>query len=288
MDMSEKNGQPSMEEILASIRRIIAEEPGDALHADPLRSGSGGIGHEGLDEAGEFELPSMFRGAAASGSDKASSAPLLGRLTDAIRSASQPGSGDAAASASPDAPFASQTVPQQPAASPGLSSLKPVRQETPMAAPAWTQPAPEAAPQAGPAFAASFPVPPAASSPAIKREMVAFKDTRFSRMTTLGSAAAPPPVAAPAPVSPQAMVPRAANVAPAAPQARPAQPQPEAQNVAPGDQSGSGAIEDTTAELLRPMLRLWLSENMPRMVEKALHIEVAESVKLGAKTTKLQ
>ena len=28
MDMTEKNGQPSMEEILASIRRIIAEEPG--------------------------------------------------------------------------------------------------------------------------------------------------------------------------------------------------------------------------------------------------------------------
>jgi hypothetical protein len=27
------------------------------------------------------------------------------------------------------------------------------------------------------------------------------------------------------------------------------------------------------------MLRQWLAENMPRMVEKALHIEVAESVK---------
>jgi hypothetical protein len=27
------------------------------------------------------------------------------------------------------------------------------------------------------------------------------------------------------------------------------------------------------------MLRQWLAENMPRMVEKALHIEVAETVK---------
>lgn len=44
-----------------------------------------------------------------------------------------------------------------------------------------------------------------------------------------------------------------------------------------------GRIEDATADLLRPMLRQWLSENMPRMVEKALHIEVAESVQLSKK-----
>lgn len=40
-------------------------------------------------------------------------------------------------------------------------------------------------------------------------------------------------------------------------------------------------IDDATADLLRPMLRQWLSENMPRMVEKALHIEVAASVNAG-------
>jgi hypothetical protein len=39
------------------------------------------------------------------------------------------------------------------------------------------------------------------------------------------------------------------------------------------------SIENATADLLRPMLRQWLAENMPRMVEKALYIEVAESVK---------
>ncbi len=53
------------------------------------------------------------------------------------------------------------------------------------------------------------------------------------------------------------------------------------------DAQGNGTIEDTTAELLRPMLRMWLAENMPRMVEKALHIEVAESVKTGKKPTGL-
>lgn len=45
-----------------------------------------------------------------------------------------------------------------------------------------------------------------------------------------------------------------------------------------GDEAqASGPVEDATADLLRPMLRQWLSENMPRMVEKALHIEVAAS-----------
>jgi cell pole-organizing protein PopZ len=45
----------------------------------------------------------------------------------------------------------------------------------------------------------------------------------------------------------------------------------------------NGRIEDATADLLRPMLRQWLAENMPRMVEKALHIEVAQSVQLTDK-----
>jgi hypothetical protein len=31
------------------------------------------------------------------------------------------------------------------------------------------------------------------------------------------------------------------------------------------------------------MLRQWLADNMPRMVEKALHIEIAESVKAPRK-----
>lgn len=35
-------------------------------------------------------------------------------------------------------------------------------------------------------------------------------------------------------------------------------------------------LDDTAAELLRPMLRHWLDENMPRIVEKALRIELAQ------------
>jgi cell pole-organizing protein PopZ len=49
--------------------------------------------------------------------------------------------------------------------------------------------------------------------------------------------------------------------------------------VAAASETRPAPIEDATADLLRPMLRQWLADNMPRMVEKALHIEVAESVK---------
>lgn len=47
-------------------------------------------------------------------------------------------------------------------------------------------------------------------------------------------------------------------------------------------------LEDTVAELLRPLLREWLENNMPRIVENALRLEVADSVKkqLEAATSK--
>lgn len=38
-------------------------------------------------------------------------------------------------------------------------------------------------------------------------------------------------------------------------------------------------MEDTVAELLRPMLRQWLDANMPRIVEKALRVELADESK---------
>jgi hypothetical protein len=39
------------------------------------------------------------------------------------------------------------------------------------------------------------------------------------------------------------------------------------------------SLEDTVVELLRPMLRQWLDDNMPRIVEKALRVELAEQLK---------
>ena len=84
MNMTEKNGQPSMEEILASIRRIIAEEPGEQhngeLGGTPILLKGDGV----LDDAGDFDLPAIFR---ASPPQTDRHTPLLGRLTDAIRNA---------------------------------------------------------------------------------------------------------------------------------------------------------------------------------------------------------
>lgn len=45
------------------------------------------------------------------------------------------------------------------------------------------------------------------------------------------------------------------------------------------ESGGVRTLEDTVADLLRPLLREWLENNMPRIVQDALRLEVAESVK---------
>ena len=80
----------------------------------------------------------------------------------------------------------------------------------------------------------------------------------------------PVPVAGPLPMQPGAMQPGAMQQVPGQ------------QVLAPSALPASEPIrtmEDTVAELLRPMLRQWLDANMPRIVEKALRVELAESAK---------
>lgn len=57
-----------------------------------------------------------------------------------------------------------------------------------------------------------------------------------------------------------------------------------AQSNAPASVPVTRTLEDTVAELLRPMLRDWLDSNMPRIVEKALRVELSASGK-GPDTT---
>lgn len=57
-----------------------------------------------------------------------------------------------------------------------------------------------------------------------------------------------------------------------------------AQSDAPASPPATRTLEDTVAELLRPMLRDWLDSNMPRIVEKALRVELSASGK-GPDTT---
>ena len=106
--------------------------------------------------------------------------------------------------------------------------------------------------------------------------------------------------AAPASIIPASIIPASASlasaptvaleakpVAAAAPQGAVApDPAPMAAVSAPavlpptaGQGEPTRTMEDTVAELLRPMLRQWLDTNMPRVVEKALRVELAASAK---------
>ena len=80
---------------------------------------------------------------------------------------------------------------------------------------------------------------------------------------TVPAPAAAAPAAVPAPSAPA----KSAQVAASAPAA----PQPASEPTVPR------SMEDTVAELLRPMLRQWLDQNMPRVIEKALRNEITQT-----------
>jgi hypothetical protein len=358
MELNEKNGHASIEEILASVRRIIAEEPvrsGPRIDVQVSARQAYPKGDGLLDDPSDFDLPSMFRTPSASSVEKP--APLFGRLSEAIRAASTTSvyGGDRAdqalstlklhrseAGETNGAPphfllaaFHENTgartdeiAASGPQATLSSSITEPTSPSPVAAAPSDTPLAPVATNEQ-PA--------PAAPAPQVPRQMAAFKDTRFRGMgsspaplepvqpfvspfeaaatealvaaadKTAEAASAPlPAVAADEPQATDPAIghdglaaevsgglaaaiaasypalaaetvpqePTAARIPPPVPPLPAPQLHDTAANAAPPSQ-----IEDSTADLLRPMLRQWLAENMPRMVEKALHIEVAESVK---------
>lgn len=325
MNMTEKNGQPSMEEILASIRRIIAEEPISHSQNGELRGTPIMLKGDGaLDDASEFDLPAIFRSSPPAAAER--NTPLLGRLTDAIRSATtvQPEARNVTSNEEHKvAEVVEVGASHAESGLSGLSSLKPVRVDgisEPMAGfneASRGHAAPATADQ-GPASGA-FPATASGSKSdeEPRRVMAPFKDTHFMRMApgaASSSAPAPTPSSAPSgPFPAAAPIPEEAKPATdfgtivpgqfdraslsAAPQmprvapvAMPPPPLPAAEPVQhalgpipPVGSEEPGAIEDATADLLRPMLRQWLADNMPRMVEKALHIEIAESLKAPKK-----
>lgn len=112
----------------------------------------------------------------------------------------------------------------------------------------------------------------------VSREMVSFLDTRMRRMGACEQ---------PAQVSTVADVARGGDAVALATMEQARLLREElamACGLAPaGHEANSerSALPDSTAELLRPMLRQWLADNMPRMVEQALHMELAENVTSG-------
>ena len=311
MNMTEKNGQPSMEEILASIRRIIAEEPSGQAHGDfrggqPIMLKGDGV----LDDAGDFDLPAIFRSSASTPASERP-APLLGRLTDAIRSATTTSQAEETVDAEVVVHEANGAAPE-PIQDYSLSSLQPVRPNGHSIGETGSLQG-GAAPMNGSAGLnghglnghghASKPSHPAPASLSAassdsgepKRVMAPFKDTKFMGMSAPVSSQTPEaaPVEVPAAPEPEAPPPPAFEAQPPSyaepiatpeteihPQVVNMPPPPLPAAAVPGDGAeGVGSIEDTTADLLRPMLRQWLADNMPRMFEKVLHIEIAESVK---------
>jgi hypothetical protein len=103
-----------------------------------------------------------------------------------------------------------------------------------------------------------------ADSGAVKRIMPTFFDTRLNRMSgmsylpaeeavTIEQPPARSPAPARAPVADPPQLPRLPEVA--------------------SDGFSNGGVEDAAAQLLRPILKQWLTENMPKIVEKALRSE---------------
>lgn len=230
----------NVDDILASIRTSIAEETGPArLVAGemqlPVRRD-----HHFADEANEFELPAIFKPGHAHAPDRPN---LFGRLSDALKTATPHEPPRAAGrTVIPFDPSAAGRMLEPPAASMGQR-----RQDS-------------ATPAMGGDHQAS--TPPSNADPAgqgtVKREMPTFFDTRINKLGELT---------------------RRAYEKPEEPEVK-AEPEPVREEVHPPQlpdgalRHAGEAVDDAAAQLLRPMLRQWLQENMPKIVEKALLSEV--------------
>jgi cell pole-organizing protein PopZ len=224
--MTMMNGaKHDVEDILASIRTSIADRsPGYDVDRREARvatlRGRGNI----ADEALEFELPAIFKAAAAQPAPERPN--LLGRLSEALGSnaqhAQQSDWGRGSRTVIPFEPAHGRMIEPPPV-------VHDNRREQHFADPA-------------------------PSNSDVHRDMPTFFDTRMSRMSALS--------AKPTPVEPLAPEP-APKVAMAEPPRLPEGPVAVA----------NGGVEDAAAQLLRPILRQWLTENMPKIVEKALRDE---------------
>lgn len=247
----------SVEDILASIRTSIAEESGPARFVAAeiqMPSHNVQVRREAhfAEEAPEFELPAIFK----PGHHPSPERPkLLGRLSDALKTTQ----GEHARLRT--------VIPFDPSAAGRLAE--------PMAAPVQNNTRPQPQPHPAPTSAAresmNGPFPAAATqpnTPDVKREMPTFFDTRINKLGELTR---------------QVYTPRAVE-----PEPQPV-PQPQTYRQPPTlpenfSYHTNDAVDDAAAQLLRPMLRQWLHENMPKIVEKALLSEVQGELNGGKPT----
>ena len=149
-----------------------------------------------------------------------------------------------------------QTPPSSP---PQAAPQKPKAQEAIVKPAAAATPAPAAEAQPQPASEAAKPLAATAGIPAVD-----VKDVKPAM-----------PAAKPAAIEPQASLP----VLMGTPLPAPVPVSAKTVSAPLGNAVAMTAIEERVVELLRPMIREWLDNNMPRMIERALSIELASSVK---------
>ncbi|HXF53295.1 MAG TPA: DUF2497 domain-containing protein [Hyphomicrobiaceae bacterium] len=306
MQRSPKATEQSLDEILASIRKIIAEDPANATPppppAPPRSPGPPPVG-------GSSPSMPLQRSQPESGSERrkttdleADLADLLGSITPRPGTNAPPAQAAAEAKGPSVAPARSNgnalasTAPQrhrplmevlnraraeraqqvEGVVPPPALPVQTVRAAPPPSAPVERD-APSGRPPSTPAPASS--VEPRQAEPGKEAEP-GTADAAAPVNATEVRAGASEPASANAPAPPDAVAAAAAAVArkvaatmPSAPvTARPFMAARSAQ--ASGE--GGRTLEETVADLLRPMLRQWLDANMPRIVEKALKTELAE------------
>jgi cell pole-organizing protein PopZ len=164
--------------------------------------------------------------------------------------------------------------------------------------PMKSEPAPAGGPEPVRSYLSAVPsavdAPPATATTAPSISVALDRDAQAAAAVALGALAAglaaapagasPPQAAAPAapPAAPSDAAPPPAAPPAVAPQAGTAAPVPAAQPSAaeaaplpvPASQGQTRGLEDIIAEMARPMLERWISDNMPRIMEKALRGEL--------------
>lgn len=228
----------NVEDILASIRTSINAENSSSRMVSSSAQMQARSDQQHNQETSEFELPAIFKPGHTGQVEKPK---LLNRLSDALKTA-----------APSEQPARSRTIiPFDPSVV-GRMLEPPV------------QPVSDAANNGSGMKAAHASSLPEDGEP-IARVMPTFFDTRLNRMGELTrkmSEPEPPPAPEPEPVpEPEPKPELAAQHPPHLPEAGYAQ-------------HATDNADDAAAQLLRPMLRQWLQENMPKIVEKALLSEI--------------
>lgn len=242
-----KGANNNVEDILASIRSSISDEGGFRVHqgnaqAVPLRRDI-----PVAEEAAEFELPSIFKPTP----PQPVKPNILGRLSEALKAAPD-GDVDRSRTVVRFEPAGGHRMIEPPAAKPVVSPI-------PIAPIQRAEDPTERAQHA---------------NDGVAREMTSFFDTRLNRMGELSrqstQSTLPPPMAPPMPMG---MAPEPAPEFPPQPAVYPPPAPPRLPSAGPVETGTGDPIEDAAALLLRPMLKQWLTENMPKIVERALRNE---------------